>query len=67
MPTLRETPLMRVEKSTRGIRVTSKESSVYPRSKAVSQQDWEYLRGLEDGLFHAACVIDFHVGIYKIQ
>ncbi len=64
---LRETKAFTAALSPRGVRIIAKEPNVTPRSRVVRLiEDWEnYLRGLEDQSFNAACVMDFGVGIWK--
>jgi hypothetical protein len=63
---LRETKAFIAARSPRGVRLTAKERNVTSRSRVVRLvEDWEnYLRGLGDESFNAACVIDFGVGVW---
>jgi hypothetical protein len=62
---LRQTKYVRAEESTRGVRLVAK--SGYPRQRVVRRvEDFgNYLAGLDDATFDAACVLDYGIGCWK--
>jgi hypothetical protein len=63
---LRETTAFKIERSIKGVRVTTKEKGATPKSRILPLRDWDqYLKDLPDNSFNAACVFDFGVGVFR--
>jgi hypothetical protein len=63
---LRRTPSFTAERSPQGVRITAS-GNVIPKARVVRLvEDWQnYLQGLTDGSFNAACVLDYGIGVFQ--
>ena len=62
---LRETPNFVACATANGVRITTKDHSVTPRSRTIALQMWKRLSPMSDAEFDGSCVLDLGIGIFE--
>ena len=62
---LRETPNFVASVAANGVRITTKDERVTPRSRTVASQTWEQLAPMSDADFDGSCVLDLGLGVFE--
>lgn len=64
MNPLRETINCIAHSSSRGVRITIKRPSHYPKSLVVSSKIWSQLERMSDAEFDGSCVLELGIGAF---
>jgi hypothetical protein len=64
---LRETPGYVVTRAAKGVRITAKEKDVDDRTKVVSFDTWDALKGMSDQSFDGSCLMELGIGAFRRQ